>query len=89
MTVREVAVEEPTCTHNWVPLLLLTAFTFPGSEESPVPIYCWVNPESVSKILCSACFEPGTFSTSGEHSNQSATGPRRVIIGEDTLGRLA
>jgi len=47
VAVGEVAVEEPTCTGNNVlaPDFFLTAFTFPSSEKSQVPIYCWVNRE--------------------------------------------
>jgi len=47
----EVAGIEPTYTRecsNWggAPLLFLTAFTFPSSEQSWVPVTCWVKRES-------------------------------------------
>jgi len=54
------------------PLLFLTTFTFPSSEGSHVPIYCWVN----SELLHTSC-EPvnrpfsttdGCALTTGSHS---------------------
>ena len=53
MTAGEVTVREPTYTGDvGAPLLFLTAFTFPSSEESQVPIHCWVNRESQVPIYC-------------------------------------
>jgi len=46
---------EQWCNWGGASLLFFTAFTFPGSEESQIPIYCWVNGEICWKILCTRC----------------------------------
>ena len=56
MAIGEVAVRGPTCTDKGVtevgaPLLFLTTFTFPSSEESQVPIYCRVNKSRAQAVF--------------------------------------
>jgi len=83
--LRSQLVPDNGVTAVGAPLLLLTTFNFLDSEESRVPIYCWMNRESRVPIYCwmnresfkkkpvlKPCFDPKTFSTSGEHSNHSA-----------------
>ena len=40
------------CNWGGVPVVFLTAFTFPNPEESQVPIPCWENEESQVPIPC-------------------------------------
>ena len=65
MTIGEMAVRRSTYTRqrcNWggAPLLFLTAFTFPCSDENQAPIYRRVNRERYWKIWSSiSVLKPG------------------------------
>jgi len=64
-----------------VPLLFLTAFTFPSSEDSWISgiLILLVNLEGIPfEISPTSCLEPETFSTSEEVSNQSPIVPPRT-----------
>jgi len=70
MAIEEMAVNVETIWGG-APLLSLTAFTFPSSEDSST--HCWVNREE--NPAHKLCFKPGTFIASDERSNQLTTVP--------------
>ena len=75
-------LQSQRCSWGGAPLLFLTGFTFPSSEESRVPSYCRIEQREFfwENLLYKKYCEPRIFSFSGEHFNHWTTARRHLHV---------